>query len=253
VTGSAAGRVLRQTLGGLLDLVYPPQCLICGAGGEPVVCDVCSDSFAPIPEPVCARCGRPVGGGSVPCLLCAAVAEAGREWGFDTARAAAIYAGPLRHGIHRLKFHGAEPLGEPLGAFLANRLVADGLIAAEIGDGIDAVAFVPMDPWRERRRGYNQARLLAEPVAALLGVPLLPGALRRARRAPAQVGLTRNERLRNLTSEAFSVRDAAVVAGHHLLLIDDVFTTGTTASACAAALKAAGARRVTVATLAAGG
>ena len=253
----AARSLISQTLGGLLDLVYPPRCLICEAGGEPAVCDACAASFTPIPEPVCEICGRPVdvadSGGGTACRHCTAVLEAGLTWGFDRARAAAIYAGPLRHGVHRLKFDGIEGLAEPLGAFLANRLVADGLLPPEVCADIDGVAFVPMHPSRERRRGYNQARLLAVPVAALLGLAVEPRAVTRVRRTPAQVGLSFHQRLKNLDPDAFAVPEPGFVAGRHLLLVDDVFTTGSTASACASALKRAGARAVTVAALAAGG
>jgi len=237
----------RQTAAGLLDLVYPPQCLVCGRAGAPVVCEECVTSFVPIPEPSCAICGRPQEGAA--CGLCALSAP----WGFDIARAASVYTGPMRHAIHVLKYRGGENLGAALGAHLANRCVADGLLPADVAACIGAVAAVPMHAARERRRGYNQARLLAEPVAQLIGVPLLgPDALTRARKTAAQVGLSPEARRRNLSADAFSVPDPAQVAGRHLLLIDDVFTTGTTVSACAAALKAAGAASVNVAALAAG-
>lgn len=237
--------LLRQTAAGLLDLVYPPRCLVCERAGAPVVCEECAAAFVFIPEPVCAVCGRPQEGAS--CGLCALSAP----WGFDRARAAAVYAGPMRHAIHLLKYRGGENLGAPLGAHLANRCVADGLLPEP--HRIDAVAAVPMHPARERRRGYNQAQLLAAPVAELLGKPLLPpGALRRTRRTAAQVGLLPDARRRNLDACSFAVGDTSLVAGRHLLLIDDVFTTGATVSACAGALKAAGAATVTVATLAAG-
>lgn len=236
---------------GLLDLLYPPRCLVCGAGGGlGTLCESCAASFTPIPAPTCPVCGRPLEGEN--CRTCATQEDStGLSWGFDSACAAGIYVGPLRHAIHRLKYEQKELLGEPLGTFLANRLVVDRLL--ENAASIQAVAYVPMHPGRERTRGYNQARLLAEPVAAMLGVPLLTKhALVRARKFPPQVGLSPNMRRQNVTAESFAVPDKSFVQGKHLLLIDDVFTTGTTVSSCAAALKAAGAATVTVTTLAAG-
>jgi ComF family protein len=247
--GAALKTTVKQTAAGLLDLVYPPRCLVCERPGAPVVCDACAAAFAPVPEPGCPVCGRPQEGDE--CRLCALAAESG-GWGFDAARGAAVYSGPMRHAVHRLKYGGAENLGEPLGAFLANRLVADGLLPD--AGRIQGVVAVPMHTGRERRRGYNQARLIAAPVAAMLGVPLVDArAVTRTRKTAAQVGLSPDARRRNLDAGAFAVGEPAAVAGRHLLLVDDVFTTGTTASACAAALRAAGAASVTAATLAAGG
>jgi ComF family protein len=240
--------LVRHTASGLLDLVYPPRCLVCERSGAPVVCEECAASFVPVPEPTCAVCGRPEEGAA--CGSCARSAP----WGFDAARAAAVYAGPMRHAIHSLKYRGGENLGPALGAHLANRCAADGLLPPETLGRLDAIAAVPMHPARERRRGYNQARLLAEPMAQMMGLPLLgPDALTRVRKTAAQVGLSPEARRRNLATDAFCVPDPERVAGRHLLLIDDVFTTGTTVSACAGALKAAGAISVTVAALAAGG
>lgn len=233
---------------GLLDLVYPPRCLVCERPYRPPLCEACHAHFVPLGEPVCAVCGRPMESEASGCRPCEA-AEKGGGWGFDTARAAAVYQGPLRHAIHRFKYGRAASLGLPLGAYLANRAVADGLVFFPI----DLVVPVPMHAQRERRRGFNQAVLLAREVAALSGVPLAPTALRRVRKTAAQVGLSTDRRRANLSAGVFSVPDPAVVAGKRVLLIDDVFTTGATVSACARALKAAGAGEVHVLTLAAGG
>ncbi len=246
---ASAVRLARLAWDGLLDLVYPPHCLVCEEHARPILCEECAARFVvPIPEPICAICGRPNEPDDTDCRHCRENRPGG-GWGFDTARATAIYEGPLRHAIHRLKYGRSEPLGAALGAFLANRLVADELL---VWPRPDAVAAVPIHAQRLAKRGFNQAATLGSPVADLLGVPFLPRAVVRARRTPPQVGLSRDARLANL-ADAFVVPDPAAVAGKTLLLIDDVFTTGTTASACAHALKNARALRVDVATLAAGG
>jgi competence protein ComFC len=242
--------LLKLTWQGFLDLVYPPSCLICEQYDRPAICDDCHASFEPIPEPVCVVCGRPETDG-VPCRLCTLMAAEG-GWGFDAARAAGIYWGPLRHAVHLLKYRNVELLGEPLGAYLANRVVAEGLLASEERAAIEVVVPLPLHPGRERSRGYNQAALLAAPVAEMLGVPLLPLAVRRVKRATPQVGLSPEMRRRNVGTEMFAA-DPALVQGKSVLLVDDVFTTGATVSACARALKAAGASSVRVVTLAAGG
>lgn len=237
---------------GLLDLIYPPMCLVCGERVDTgTLCDRCIDSFLPVPEPGCPVCGRPTERDR--CGTCERFAEAtGKAFAFEAACAGAVYMGALRHAVHLLKYREKERLGAPLGAFLANRLLVDGLLADP--DSVDAVACVPMHPSRERQRGYNQSRLLAGPIGDLLAVPLLAdGVIIRSRKTAQQVGLTDRARRGNITPEAFAVPDPAVIAGKRLLLIDDVFTTGATVSACASALKRAGASSVRVASLAAGG
>ena len=236
---------------GLLDIIYPPHCLICGRDPEPVVCEKCYAAFTPLPEPVCAVCGRP-NEGNAPCRDCAEAANAG-GWGFDAARAAGVFAGALREGILRLKYESQELLGEPLGAFLAERCVTDSLLTAELRHEIDAIMPVPLHRSRERKRGFNQAQLLAIPLAAQMDLPLWTHIVQRARKTAQQAAVSgADARRKNINAGDFAVPDPRRIAGKGVLLVDDVFTTGTTISACAAALKAAGARKVIAVTLAAG-
>ena len=266
-TGNKAVRLLWN---GLLDFVYPPHCLICHAANAPVVCSACFAGFAPLPAPACTICGRPqsVQGGAnpemsdeeeienaasrvvLPCHWCDEAQKTG-GWGFDRAFAAGSYYGPLKEGVHQLKYNRREFLGEPLGEFLANRCVVENLIAPADLARIDYVAAVPLHSSRERGRGFNQARLLARPVAEMHGVPLLDARdLRRVRKTRPQVGLTGVERMANINAQVFWAGEA--VKGKGVLLIDDVLTTGATVSACARALKDAGASPVFVVVLAAG-
>jgi ComF family protein len=248
---------LRSLAGGLLDLIYPPRCLVCERYDTPSLCETCSAAFTPIPDPLCGTCGRPVEPEqSGPCRTCDAHRESvGGDWAFDSARSAGIFEGSLRLALHRLKYTAGESLGLPLGAYLANRVAGHELFSSEQIGAIDSILAVPMHPLRERSRGFNQASLLAAPVAEILGVPLLPpGTVRRTRRRPAQVGLSQKQRRQNV-KEAFVVpeREAPLIAGKQILIIDDVFTTGATVNACASALRDAGAARILVATLAGGG
>ncbi len=253
---SPALRSVRFLAGGLLDLVYPPRCLVCDGYDSPPLCESCSATFTAIPEPVCRICGRPVEPEpAYGCQSCEAHREAFAEkWAFDAARSAGIYEGALRQALHRLKYGGAESLGLPLGAYLANQVGGYGLYSKEELRTIDGVLPVPMHPLRERQRGYNQAALLAVPVAEMLGVPLLPAKMVWRRRRPPQVGLSSEGRRRNLRN-AFHVseREASRLSGRGILLVDDVITTGATVNACATALRDAGVTRILVATLAGGG
>lgn len=104
---------------------------------------------------------------------------------------------------------------------------------------VDVVAPVPLHPRRLAERGYNQAALLASPVARGLRVPLVPRALTRVDDTPQQVMLDRAARLVNLEG-AFSAARARV-RGTRVLLVDDVRTTGATLDACTNVLREAGA------------
>ena len=120
-------QAVRSFWEGVLDLVYPPVCRICERWDRPPVCDDCYAAFLPIPEPVCKHLRtasdsqyrlRPLRGGEC----------AGRMGLSIGARAAGVYFGPLREGIHQLKYRGAEELGPLLGAYLANRCVVEELL-----------------------------------------------------------------------------------------------------------------------------
>ncbi len=133
-----------------------------------------------------------------------------------------------------------KPLATPL-AGLMERAIA-------IDDNFDAVVAVPLH-WRKKwARGFNQAELLARHVAKKRRIPLV-NALRRKRTTAVQASLAMAGRRRNVAG-AFSIRPNAAVGGKRILLVDDVMTTGATATACATALKRAGAKSVSLVTLA---
>jgi ComF family protein len=230
-----------------LDLLYPALCPVCdavlGARRRDPLCGGCWDAIDRIVPPVCGPCGWPF-----PTFDPAAADRAGaceacmREAPpFDVARAAAVFAGPLRDAVHALKFRGARGLARPLAA-----LVLESPAAAAL-DGVDALVPVPLAPGRQRERGFNQATLIAERLGRARGVPVRSGWLRRQRPTLAQADLGAAERRRNVAG-AFAASTA--VAGRCLVVVDDVFTTGATVAECARALRAGGARAVRVLTVA---
>jgi ComF family protein len=231
-----------------LDLLFPAHCPACAAPlGEDrrdPLCGSCWAAIERIGPPQCATCGRPVpaldgavgspAGGT--CPGCVAQPPA-----FDYARAAGVYAGPLRESLHALKFGGkravARPLGDLLLAQCASALEAD----------VTVLVPVPLGRERQRERGFNQAELLAGRVAPCLGVRVAGRWLRRRHETRPQSDLNAAERRANVR-HAFVASPA--VAGHHVVIVDDVLTTGATAGECARALRAAGARRIGVLTVA---
>lgn len=238
----AVVQALRTGIDCVLDLLYPPKCLLCEEMGAQYLCDDCASRlFTPLPEPTCRRCGHPLS--YIRCRHCAE-----RRPAFTRALAASQYAGDLRLAIHLLKYRDKPMLAEPLGKLLAE--FAGEERRALHGLEFDAVIPVPMHPARQRLRGYNHAERLAQAFAAELGLVVDCRLLRRARNTHPQVGFAREKRLANLAGAFAAFPDRC--AGKTLLLIDDVSTTGSTLHECAAALKSAGAKAVYCLTLAAG-
>jgi ComF family protein len=103
--------------------------------------------------------------------------------------------------------------------------------------------FRPLDAGRMRDRGYNQAELIARPLARMLGIPFRSYLLVRTKPRPDKLRLTRRERWETVRG-AFATHERAQVDRMRVLLVDDVFTTGATLDACSRALRQAGADRV---------
>jgi ComF family protein len=160
---------------------------------------------------------------------------------FAALRSWAIYGGPVRQAIHGLKYKRNIALGE----ILSRRLIT---VLAQTAWGVNMVIPVPLGIARLAERGYNQASLLARPVALGLGIPFCPQGLSRARETRSQVDLNSSERRVNVAG-AFQARPG-LIRGKSVLLVDDVATTGATLDACASALVAGGAASVYALTLA---
>lgn len=156
------------------------------------------------------------------------------------ARSPAVFAygGAIAEAIVRLKYGSRPDLGARLGEAMATCAIVE-----RLRERVDVVVPVPLHRRRLALRGYNQAALLARPVARRLSVPLAPRALERVRDTPRQASLGRDARQRNVTS-AFSCREPMRIEGARVVLVDDVRTTGTTLAECTAALAFAGAREV---------
>lgn len=132
--------------------------------------------------------------------------------------------------IHQLKYKGNTEIGFHLGEWLGQSLLASNRFNA-----LDGLIPLPLYPDKERKRGYNQATVIAEGISALLQVPVLKDKVIRQRHTDTQTKKHRAERWQNVDG-SFIVLDKAAVAGKNLLLVDDVITTGASLEACGAAL-----------------
>ena len=228
-------------LAAVADFLLPPACAGCGASageevraGDGPVCRNCRMRLPPVPLPVCRRCGAPLGTGDAPsCLEC-------MDWPelLVGARAACLLESPARELVHALKYHGWRGAGDFMGAEMARR-------ADEAARGAHCVVPVPTSRRNIRRRGYNQAAVIAAALAVELGRPLL-SCLERAGQKGTQTALNPTQRSANVCG-AFVMAEALAdrVADRRLLLVDDVITTGATVMAAVEALRSGGPESVT--------
>ena len=235
----------------LASIALPAPCRICGqaldTGNRVPFCRACLAGLAQeLPEPLCSCCGRPIvstavlGGIARPqCHLCR-----NQVYDFDLARSFGTYTPSMARAILLLKYGEVTPIG----AWFARHLAA--LVSRQRQEfATDAVVPVPLDRGRLRERGYNQADLIARPLARLLGIPFRSYLLVRTRPRPNQLRLTRRERWDTVRG-AYATQETAKVDKLSVLLVDDVFTTGATLDACSRALRRAGAARVACLTVA---
>lgn len=212
-------------LGVLADFFYPERCVACRRRANDLLCRACFDGLPWVGDPACRRCGMPTAFDTYVCEGCKGV-----DYGFESARAPLGYEGVGKEIVHALKYRGQTRA--------AGRIMAPLMLEMVEGD-FDLVTAVPLHPSRRRRRGFNQAELMARAVAERIKTPF-SDKIRVVRKTRDQVELTSAGRRENVRG-AFAARDD--VRGD-VLLVDDVFTTGATLSECAATLKRAGAGEV---------
>ena len=235
--------ILQRALDALAAIVFPAPCRVCGAtltnASRIPICEACLASFIEITEPMCQCCGRPfispVAAQAIRplCRLCRA-----QEYAFERARSYAIYNDALVNAITLLKYDQVTRLGDWFAARLAE-------VVARAGKDFraDVVVPVPLHPNRQRERGYNQAELIARPLARRLGLKLGPYLLVRTKPRPQQLLLSRRQRWESVRG-AYEIRAGVRVDKLRVLLVDDVLTTGATLDACSRALLKAGAAAV---------
>jgi ComF family protein len=238
----------RNTAAAWVDLVYPRACAVCGSechGPGRYLCWTCQGNVEyHSVATFCQQCGRSFAGSMPMPFTCGTCRE--HRPVFDAARSAAHFRGPIRELLHALKYNRATWLTWDLADLL------EACVRLHFAtEKIDCVCPVPLHARRRRERGYNQATLLGAELASRLGVRCFPDALRRTRYTETQTHLNADERRRN-TADVVAVAPllAPWLTGRCVLVVDDVMTTGATVGDAARALKAAGARRVLVATVA---
>ncbi|MCD7760609.1 MAG: ComF family protein [Clostridiales bacterium] len=209
----------------VLNLVYPPRCVFCqdflpGERAETGVCAACEQTLPRTDEATVLRPGDY----------------------FTFCLSPLLYQGTVRDSIRRYKFSGRSCYHGVYGGFLRDCL------ERYLPAPPDVVTWAPLSARRRHRRGYDQAKLLAEEAGQLYGLRPVP-LLKKVKHTPAQSSLGRTAREENVRG-VYRIRPEASVSGKRVLLVDDIITTGSTLSECSRVLLKAGAAEVVCLTLA---
>lgn len=245
------------------DLLFPPHCVECNHYGA-WFCPSCLAQVEVIRPPLCNRCGLPIesrlpsrSSGTLLLVPDHPAQLDGEQWicpqcqsaspQLDGARAYAFHSGPLRTAIHEFKYSGLRSMAPILG-----ELMGRGWKALAAGNrGIDVIVPVPLHATRFRKRGFNQAALLARELVPYLRCPVVEDVLLREKPTAPQVGLGPEERRANVDGAFHCANDS--LDGMSVLLVDDVYTTGSTLEASCSALHRIGVQSVWAYTLARAG
>jgi len=200
----------------LLNLLFPPKCVLCGTVLETGHQDLC---------PAC-RLDGPV------CLVSRTKLPFVDSW-----VAVWHYEGFVRRSIHLFKFYGRRSYAVSYGKLLAMELMK------AHPEGFDALTWVPTGTLRKLRRGYDQVELLANAVGSELGIPP-QRLLKKIRNNRPQSGIRGEAQRRANVLGAYRATDPASLRGKRILLLDDVITTGSTVGECARVLLTAGAKEI---------
>jgi len=222
-----------------LDFIFPPRCPVCGESvsmhGQ--ICFVCWNKFNWLGDPKCAKCGYPFPANiehdkNMLCPTCTQKSVIPAKAGMDWMRSASVYDDASRGMMLPFKHGGKLQYGVPMSRTMITML-------SELPVKELTVLPVPLAYRRLWKRGYNQAALLARPIAKHLGAEIDYNSVRRTNRA--DMGhKNAKQRKRNIVG-VFRVRSPDKIKGRRILLVDDVFTTGATFDELAKTLKKAGA------------
>lgn len=212
-----------------LDWIYPPDCVGCGRTGK-LWCKECNDKVDLVGTSVCSICGIP----QIRIKVCSNCQESMPY--YKALRSWAIYRNEVREAILRLKYRRNMGLGQVLVESSINSL-------QQLNWPVDMVIPVPLGLARLAERGYNQASLLARPIALHLQLPYQTHVVMRYKETQSQVGLHSFSLRKENMAGAFRA-DNSKLNGKRLLVIDDVITSGATMNEIAKALCEAGASEV---------
>lgn len=233
----------RRAFEAISDLIFPRRCAVCDRPVDRLgqgVCLKCKSQIQYIKAPFCMKCGKQLN-------------EPQQEYCNDCLRRKHFYLqgkalydyGSMADSIFRFKYMGRQEYAGFYGKELYDRY---GFWLRAVRP--DALVPVPIHASRKRKRGYNQAELLAAELSKYSGLPVNSKLIIRKKKTKPQKDLTTQERQNNL-KKAFKICQNDVKLST-IVIIDDIYTTGSTIDDMAKLLMASGIQKVYYVALAVG-
>ncbi len=230
---------LKIIIDNILSFFLPRTCFCCGADlkTKHLLCPSCVEKIESVKGLICERCGMPLKSGGKYCYNCRGSKAAKYKCSFI--RSALKFNEPTRALIHAFKYEGYVNIAPYFAELMYNTYRKNAVY-------FEAAFLVPVPIYkrRQRKRGFNQAEVLAKHLSKICSIPVL-NALVRVKNTASQTKLTREQRKENIENAfvlAKGMEDK--IKKEAIILIDDVCTTGATLEECARVLKEAGAREV---------
>lgn len=233
----------RKSLRHRLHKLTGEPCLIC-LGSATTDCGVCNDCLDILPwqPPGCVRCAVTVPESICAAPLCNRCSE--EEPAFDRCHAVFSYESPIDSQIRQFKdfqgFRAARSLGELLAIQFRAHYQINSIEPPEL------LLPLPLHTGKIRRRGFNQANLLAQAIHRSTRIPVLADSCRRLPGHLAQRKLNAKNRLANIGHLFTQNNNTWLTTGRRVAIIDDVITTGATARDIAGIFRQAGCKYIEV-------
>lgn len=225
----------------ILRLLYPTTCVFCGTIASEGVCETCRKEVCLIGEPRCKRCGKPVRYEEQEfCYDCQSI-----EHFYEQGRSLWLHKMPVSQSVYQFKYKNRRVFAEYYAAQMAEQF-SDLIRQWEV----ETIIPVPIHKSRRKKRGYNQAEVLAEELSRRIQIPVEAFAVRRVQKTDPLKTMNPQER-RKALSRAFAVSDAWKKK-ERVLLIDDIYTTGSTIDQITRILKKKGVQKVYFLTISVG-
>lgn len=215
---------------GFLDLFYPPKikCIFCGVDipnfEEQPYCDKCKSEGVLNNGKRCRICDCPIYDEKEVCDHCASHKKV-----FQKAFCPFVYTGRVRSAILRLKNDNAKYLAPIFAKLMCDRILQEGVT-------VDIIVPVPSHIKTIKKRGYNQAALIADEMGKILGCPVSKDNIRKTKLTKEQKNLTFKERQKNLI-DSFSIASSQEFEDKNVLIVDDIITTGATMNAVSSLIR----------------
>lgn len=216
----------------IINVLYPVKCPFCGKITQDGICEDCRRAYPFIGEPICKKCGKPLGDSEKEyCYDCTR-----KQHVFCEGRALWIHKGKVSEAVYAVKYKNKRIYGEIFGAEMGKQFSS-----YLHRHRISLLIPIPLHKKRRRYRGFNQAEILARKISEYSGIPVDTDSLVRVKGTVAQKELDDKQRRRNIKN-AFAVT-RNIYAGN-VALIDDIYTTGSTLDEAADTLLASGVGKV---------